>query len=99
MSAIKVLQQAKKVTPEAVLASGQVAYYQPATQDQAYRYNKLSAMTKTLILGIIENAPPSPERSNALNALQEAKFWASAAIAREGLEDMPAVPQADGAGL
>lgn len=50
--------------------------------DQADRYTRLRGYGKNLAIQIIVNTPKSREQSLALTKLEEAIFWANAAIAR-----------------
>ena len=56
--------------------------YHPPKGDQADRYESLRYKAKNLALDICEKTPASREQSLALTKLEEAVFWANAAIAR-----------------
>jgi hypothetical protein len=56
--------------------------YHPPKGDQAERYAMINAQSRALAELIIEEVPPSRERSLALTALEESKMWANAGIAR-----------------
>ena len=56
--------------------------YHPPFGDQVQRYGVLRAKGLETARVIVENTPPSREQSLALTALEEAVFWADAAIAR-----------------
>lgn len=56
--------------------------YHPPKDDQAERYVALRGNAQTLATEIHFFCPPSRERSLALTRLEEAVFWANAAIAR-----------------
>lgn len=49
---------------------------------QGDRYTALRAAAKVLALAYLEECPVSRERSLALTNLEQAMFWANAAIAR-----------------
>lgn len=54
--------------------------------DQPARYESIRAEAKKLAIFIIANTPPSREQSVALTNLEQAVFWANAAIARNEKE-------------
>lgn len=56
-------------------------YHSPKT-DQPQRYVRLRGEAREMALNIIRFTPPSREQSLALTKLEEAIFWANAAIAR-----------------
>lgn len=56
-------------------------YHKP-TEDQAERHSQLSEVFITVAGFVMENTPESAEQSIAIRKLEEAKFYASAAIAR-----------------
>lgn len=56
-------------------------YHKPKN-DQPERYQVLRDEAKKVAGSIMINCPSSRERSLALTALEEAIFWANAAIAR-----------------
>lgn len=56
--------------------------YRVPTGDQPERYQKLRATAKELAKLVAELAPDGRERSTALTKIEEAVFWANAAIAR-----------------
>ncbi len=56
--------------------------YHPPKDDQPARYNELREAARVLAHCINENTPFSREQSLAFTALEEACFWANAAIAR-----------------
>ena len=49
-------------------------------ENQISRYNFLEASCRRLSIEIIENCPPSKERSQALGSVQQACMWAKDAI-------------------
>ena len=55
--------------------------------DQVERYGALRAKGKELALHIVENTPESREQSLALTKVEEAIFFANAAIARNEHHD------------
>lgn len=58
-------------------------YHPPiAEKQQAEKYEDLRDKFKTLAYEIVNNTPPSREQSLALTNLEQAMFWANAAIAR-----------------
>jgi hypothetical protein len=57
--------------------------YHAPKGDQAQRYEKLRFKAKELALLMTELCPDSRERSFAIGKIEEAVFWANAAIARE----------------
>lgn len=56
--------------------------YHSPIDDQPDRYVHLREMAKELAYTIVRNTPPSREQSLALTNLEQAIFWANAAIAR-----------------
>ena len=56
--------------------------YHAPKGDQGERYVALRAAALTLAMDITAKTPPSREQSLALTHLEEAVFWANAAIAR-----------------
>lgn len=56
-------------------------YHSPSA-DQPERYVFLRDEAKKLAYNIVKNTPPSREQSLALTNLEQAIFWANAAIAR-----------------
>jgi len=56
-------------------------YHSPKA-DQPERYTAIRAKAKELALFIVDNTPGSREQSVAITHLEEAIFWANAAIAR-----------------
>ena len=56
-------------------------YHEPQA-NQIERYNDLRSGARTLALMILSHTPPSREQSLALTKLEEAIFFANAAIAR-----------------
>ena len=56
--------------------------YHAPKGDQPRRYEHLRAEARALALVIVSFTPPSREQSLALTHLEEAIFWANAAIAR-----------------
>lgn len=56
--------------------------YHAPKEDQQQRYLELRARAKDLAFLIVAETPPSREQSCALTSLEEAIFWANAAIAR-----------------
>ena len=56
--------------------------YHAPKGDQPERYSALRDMAKHFAAGIMDMTPISRERSVALTKLEEAVFWANAAIAR-----------------
>lgn len=56
--------------------------FHPVKNDQAARYGSNREAASGLALLFCMNCPPSRERSLALVKIEEAMFWANAAIAR-----------------
>lgn len=56
--------------------------YHPPRGTQPERYEYLRAVAKKFATDILEDCPNSRERSLALTNLEQAVFWANAAIAR-----------------
>lgn len=56
--------------------------YHPPKEDQPERYVLIRQNILEIAVGICQSCPESRERSLALTHLEEAVFWANAAIAR-----------------
>ncbi len=56
--------------------------YHPPKEGQPKRYEDIRGMIKTTALTLVAMCPESRELSLALTKLEEAVFWANAAIAR-----------------
>ncbi len=56
--------------------------YHAPKEDQPVRYTEIRDAIKLIALGLCQQCPDSTERSTALIHLEEAVFWANAAIAR-----------------
>lgn len=56
--------------------------YHSPKEGQPERYAAIRAKALDLATHIVDNTPPSREQSLALTSLEEAVFWANAAIAR-----------------
>ncbi len=56
--------------------------YHPPKEGQQERYVSLRDKARELGIHIEENTPPSREQSLAMTHLEDAIFWANAAIAR-----------------
>ena len=59
--------------------------YHPPRGDQAERYEHLRSLGHGVARQILSFTPPGREQSLALTKLEEAIFWANAAIARNEL--------------
>lgn len=57
-------------------------YHRPESESQVRRYETLRAEALAFAVLIADFTPTSREQSLALTALEEAVFWANAAIAR-----------------
>lgn len=60
--------------------------YHPPQGDQPERYTRIRAGGKELAALLMELCPHTRERSLALTKIEEAVFWANAAIARTNPE-------------
>jgi hypothetical protein len=59
-------------------------YHPPNTEEKVERHGRVRAVLLDAAEEIIElTGPPSREQSTAITKLEEAMFWANAAIARE----------------
>lgn len=56
--------------------------YHPPKDGQQERYQGVRDVAKVLAYTIVQNTPSSREQSLALTNLEQAVFWANAAIAR-----------------
>lgn len=60
-------------------------YHAPKTQETADRHDAVRNSIREAAVTIVElTGPPTREQSTAITKLEEAMFWANAAIAREG---------------
>lgn len=57
-------------------------YHAPVNEGQVGKYQQLRTYGKFLATEIMEQCPPSREKSLALTKVEEAVMWANAAIAR-----------------
>ena len=73
-----------RVTPGNV---NEVFKYHAPTELQVERYRQINDAAKDFAKTILRNCPESREASLALTNIQEARMWANASIALEGLED------------
>lgn len=60
--------------------------YHPPVGDQAERYESIREGAKAFAEGVLRLTPESREQSLAITHLEEAVFWANAAIARNEQE-------------
>ena len=58
--------------------------YHTPKENQPAKYTRLRDHAKELAYHIVEDTPTSREQSLALTHLEDAVFWANAAIARHG---------------
>ena len=63
----------------------QAFQYHAPTGDQAQRYQRINEQSRDLATVILIDCPESPERTLAIRALQEARMWANASIAINGV--------------
>lgn len=63
--------------------------YHPPFGNQVERYNKIREGARGLAIAMSVDCPDSRELSLALTKLEEAVFWANAAIARNENENTP----------
>lgn len=71
-----------EVTPKMGEQLEKTFTYHAPKDDQPERYVLLRDKTKSLAYDIVKNTPPSREQSLAITHLEEAIFYANAAIAR-----------------
>lgn len=69
-------------TPEQLRQNEKAFVYHPPKENQPERYQRLRSSAGALAHAYVTNCPPSRELSLALTKLEEASFWANAAIAR-----------------
>lgn len=58
-------------------------YHKPKDERTRKRHTDLAEAAARFIERILHTAPPSPERTIAVQRVREAKMWASAAVAME----------------
>lgn len=56
--------------------------FHPATPEQGERYTHIRAEAKAFAEYVVAHTPQSREQSLAITKIEEAVFWANAAIAR-----------------
>lgn len=61
-------------------------YHHPPKGDQGERYGEMRHMHLVLAQHVVKATPPSREQSLAITKIEEAMFWANAAIARNETE-------------
>lgn len=66
-------------------AAEEISTYHPPSESQAIRHKALSLALEEFLVALVDNCPSGPERSTAISRAREAKMWASAAVALEGL--------------
>lgn len=57
-------------------------FHAPKDEEQIKKYEQMREKLKETAKYVLENTPASREQSVALTKLEEAMFWANAAIAR-----------------
>lgn len=62
--------------------------YHSPDRGQALRYELLRSLAGEFAVNVVNNCPPSRERSLALTKIEEAVMWANAAIARRESNDV-----------
>lgn len=71
----------------------------PATEETGPKMDRMRATLKEAARQVAEHTPPGREQSTALTKLEEALFWANAAIARNAsnapspVRPSPSMPQ------
>lgn len=65
------------------------AYYRPQSKEVARRFPQIRGAVRAAARVIVDSTVPSREQSLALTKLEEAMFWASAAVARMEGELIP----------
>lgn len=85
--ALQILQftPAKMGGGDILQAAQDVIGYKKPTEDQAVRHKELAEAAAFFLTALVHACPPGPERSTAISRLREAKMWASAAVALEGI--------------
>jgi hypothetical protein len=66
----------------------EVFTYHAATEDQQRRYAEIREAGIAFARAILDGAPDCADRSTALRSVREARMWANAAIALEGVGDV-----------
>lgn len=69
--------------------------YHPPSSSQQSRYVHIRGQAKDLAETIATMCPDSPERSRAMQAIEETVMWANAAIARNEHPDPQPAPQSE----
>lgn len=76
------MQQAYQESPAQAQTRMKAFTYHAPTEAQVNRYGSIRAEANSLALHLNQQCPPSRELSLAMTKLEEAVFWANAAIAR-----------------
>lgn len=86
LSVLQFTQPGARSPQEDVEAAAQtVCTYQRPTEQAVQRHAAIARATADLMVVIVDNCPPGPERSTAISRLREARMWANAGVALEGL--------------
>lgn len=62
-----------------------ICTYQKPTEQAIKRHAAIAEATSALLVVIVDNCPAGPERSTAISRAREARMWANAGVALEGL--------------
>jgi hypothetical protein len=76
--------RADKLTPEVAEAVADAFDYHTWSDQMAVKGAKIRVALANAVLVIIENAPPSPDRSAAIRKIREARMDANSAITHGG---------------
>ena len=71
-----------KLTSDEIARVAKDFTYHSPKEDQFPRYHEIRETAAAVAAGLMQNCPPSRERSLALTALEECVMWANASIAR-----------------
>lgn len=78
------LNRATDYNPDVHAAIGDLFEYHPWDKDQVYRGEVVRNALASAYRTIIDNVPPCPTRTRAMNMLLDARMLANAAITFEG---------------
>lgn len=71
------------ITPEAVAWARHASFYHKPTAAAVVAHRVIGEACEANLIAILENAPPSPDRTHALNHVRMARMWANSAVALE----------------
>ena len=71
------------LTEEAIRWARHASFYHKPTEAAVVAHNEVNASCELSLRTILENCPPSADRTHAVNHVRQARMWANSAIALE----------------